>query len=79
MEYGLAVNLLRKGEPVEANAAVARGIVLKREHGVQKRSWFLADRFQGPDPHPRQVLHLQSICESGMLEECPHGQCDRQQ
>jgi hypothetical protein len=49
MEYGLAVVMHRQNRDLEAEAAIARGIVLEREHGAQKRSWFVADRFQGPD------------------------------
>lgn len=49
MEYGLALILHRQNRDQEAEAAIARGIVLEREHGAQKRSWFVSDRFQGPD------------------------------
>ena len=51
MEYGLAVVMHRQNRDQEAYAAVARGIILEREHGAQKRTWFVADRFQGPDRH----------------------------
>lgn len=51
MEYGLAVVMHRQNRDQEAEAAIARGIILEREHGAQKRTWFVADRFQGPDRH----------------------------
>ena len=50
-EYGLAVALRHLGQTAEADAALARAIVLERNHGLGKRPWITAERFQGADRH----------------------------
>lgn len=50
-EYGLAVALRHLGQTAEADAALARAVALERNHGLGKRPWIAAERFQGTDRH----------------------------
>lgn len=56
MEYGLAVVMHRQNRDQEAEAAIARGIILEREHGAQKRTWFTGGRTSSECKSFRQTI-----------------------
>jgi len=61
-EYGLAVALRHLGQTSEADAALARAIALERNHGLGKRPWITAERFQGDDRHWGDAAHRDPDC-----------------